>query len=273
MQGNDRMHAVYNQMLLTLRWALRDRVFHAVLGVALFLFLLVPSFSLFSMRQVQELSMTMALSAESMVLLVLATLLGSSSVWRDIERRYTASLLSLPVSRAAYILGKFSGIALFIAACAAFLGMVAAAVVYISSVGHPSDTPIHWLNLAAAVGVDALKYLLLAACALLLSTLSTSFFLPFFVTLAVYFCGSASQEVYEYISGSFGANIPPPLLVLMKGIYYLIPNFSVFDLKLQAIYGLPVPFSGLILTLLYFGVYTAILLFLAIWIFSRRELS
>lgn len=259
-------------MLLTLRWALRDRVFHAVLGVALFLFLLVPSFSLFSMRQVQELSITMSLSAQSVVLLVLATLLGSSSVWRDIERRYTASLLSLPVSRAAYVLGKFCGIALFIAACAAFLGVVAAAVVYISSVTHPSEMPVHWGSLAAAVAVDTLKYLLLAAFALLLSTLSTSFFLPFFVTLAVYFCGSASQEVYEYISGSFGKEIPPALLALMKGVYYVIPNFSVFDLKLQAIYGLPLSLSGIALSLLYFCVYTAILLFLAVWTFSRREL-
>ncbi len=74
-------------MVVTVRSILRDRVLHALLGVALLLFLLVPVFSLFSMRQVQELSVTLCLSALSLVLLVLSVLLGASSIWRDIERR------------------------------------------------------------------------------------------------------------------------------------------------------------------------------------------
>lgn len=261
-----------NQMLLTLRWALRDRILHAVLGVALFLFLLVPVFSVFSLRQVQELAITLALSAISLVLLILATLLGSSSVWRDIERRYTSSALSLPFSRSSYVLGKFCGIALFVVGCAVFLGGVAGVAIYLSSLGYPSDLPIHWGNIAAAMAVDALKYLLLSAFALLLSCLSTSFFLPFFVTLAVYFAGNASQEVFEYVSGPFGKKMGPALLWLVKGVYYLIPNFTAFDLKLQAIYGLPLPAGGLALTVLYFLVYTSILLSLAVWTFSRRQL-
>ncbi|MGA2152083.1 MAG: ABC transporter permease, partial [Geobacteraceae bacterium] len=79
---------------------LRDRLLQAVLGVAAVMLLLVPSLSTFSMRQVQELAITLSLSSISLVLLVLALLLGSSAVWRDIERRYTASILALPVSRA-----------------------------------------------------------------------------------------------------------------------------------------------------------------------------
>lgn len=259
-------------MLLTLKWALRDRLLHAILAVALLLFFLVPAFSLFSMRQVQELSITLSLSAISFVLFLLTTLMGSSSIWRDVERRYTASVLGLPISRTSYLLGKFSGIALFIGVCSILLSIASCVVIAISSAQYPSDIPIHWQNIVLAMAADTLKYILLASVAILFSTLSTSFFLPFFGTISIYLAGNASQEVYEYISGDFGKKLSTPVLAFIKGTYYVIPNFSAFNLKVQAIYGLPLSLPGMSYIVLYFLIYTSILLYISVWIFSRREL-
>jgi Cu-processing system permease protein len=266
------MTVLANQIVLTLKWALRDRIMHAVLGVALLMLLLVPVLSLFSMRQVQELSITLSLSAVSVILLILAVLLGSSSVWRDIERRYTSSVLTLPFSRSSYVVARFCGIALFLLACAVVLGAASLVVIALTSQRYPSELPVHWLAVLAAVGADALKYILLAAVALLFSCLSTSFFLPFFATLAMYLAGSSSQEVFEYVSGKYGKEIPELSATLIKGLYYLLPNFSAFDLKVQAIYGLPLQPSGLLYTAAYFAVYTALVLCAAVAIFSRRQL-
>jgi ABC-type transport system involved in multi-copper enzyme maturation permease subunit len=266
------MLSLKNLLYVTLKWSLRDRVFHAVCGVALFLFLLVPSFSLFSMRQVQELSITLSLSAISFTLLVLATLLGSSSIWRDLERRYVASVLTLPLPRSSYVLGKFAGIALLLMITAISLGAVSLAAIKISALQYPSDIPIHWGNIVAAVVADSCKYVLLAALAMLLSSISTSFFLPIFGTISVYLAGSASQEVIEFVSGDYGRTIPPAFRLLVKGLYYLLPNFSAFNLKVQAIYGLPITLYGLCLTLLYFVTYTAIVLTVTTIFFKRREL-
>lgn len=269
----DSMPALKNQILLTLRWAFRDRLLHAVLGVALFCMLLVPVFSSFSMRQVQELGITLSLSAISGILLILATLLGASSIWRDIERRYTASVLSLPVSRTAYVLGKFIGIALFLIISSVMLGLLSILVIVFASMQYPSGTPIHWITIGLCIMSDCLKYILLAAVALLFSCLSTSFFLPFFGTIAIYFAGSSSQEVYEYISGELGKNISYPVKMMIKGVYYLLPNLSAFDLKVQAIYGLSLSIPGLLFTLIYFLIYTSILLYASVWLFARRELQ
>ena len=79
-------------------------------GIALAMILLVPAFSSFSMRQVQELSITLSLSSVSLILLVITLLLGASSIWRDIEKRYTTSILTLQISRAAFLLSKFFSI-------------------------------------------------------------------------------------------------------------------------------------------------------------------
>lgn len=261
-----------SQVLLTLRWAIRDRLMLAVLAVALLLLLLVPAFSLFSMRQVQELGITLGLSAISLVLLVLVLLLGASSIWRDVERRYTASVLTLPLSRTAYVLGKFVGIGLFLFICTLVLGLVVALVVKLTALQYPAELPIAWGNIAAAIVGDFCKSILLLAVALLFSSLSTSFFLPFFATLAIYFAGSASQEVMEYLSQPDLVQISPLLQSLAKGFYYLIPNLAGFNLKIYAIYALDLPLQGVGLSLAYFVSYTAVLLFLAVWIFNRRQL-
>lgn len=260
-----------NLFFVNLRWIVRDRVLQALLAIAFLLLVLVPAFSSFSMRQVQELSITLSLSFISFILLVLATLLGASSVWRDIEKRYTASVLPLPQGRGVYLFGKFLAIAFFIVVCASVLGVVAVVAISLGAAQYPSATPIQWPKIFLAIGADCCKYILLAAIALLFSTISTSFFLPFFGTISVYLAGSASQEVFEYVSGEYGKKIASAALFSIKAVYYLIPNFGAFNFKLQAIYPIPLSLAGLGYTAAYFCVYSALILSLAAWFFSRRE--
>lgn len=255
-----------------LRAILRDRILHAICAVAVVMILLVPSMSSFSMRQVQELAITLSLSAVSLSLLVITLLLGASSIWRDIERRYTTSILTLPLSRSTYLLSRFAGIAVFLAAATLLLSIGSVVVIKLAAVSYPSDVPIHWENIVLALAGNLFKYILLAAFALLLSAVSTSFFLPFFGTVVMYLCGSASQEVYEYVSGQLGQGVSPLAAKIVTGTYYLIPNFAAFDFQVQAIYGLDVPYDGLLLVVLYTLVYTGILLGLAIFAFNRRQL-
>ena len=256
-----------------LRGILRDRILYGVLGFAAVMILSVPAFSNFSMRQVQELSITLSLSVVSVVLLVVTLLLGASSVWRDIERRYTSAVLSLPLPRATFLLSKFISIAMFLLLSTVVLGVGCVLVIVIASASYPSDIPIHWGNILLVLAGNLGKYLLLTAFALLLSSLSTSFYLPFFGTLVIYFSGSASQEVYEYVSGAFGNEISPLATMAIKSAYFVLPNFSAFNFQTQAVYGLPVEASGLLLTFIYLVVYTGILLLLAVYSFERRELS
>lgn len=257
---------------MTFRWILRDRVLHAILAVAALMILLVPALSTFSMRQVQELSITLSLSAISFVLLMVTLLLGASSVWRDIERRYLASVLTLPISRSVFLLGKFCGIACFIAVCGILLGAAAALIITVASAQYPSDVPIHWQKIVVALGADIVKYIMLASVAIFLSSLSTSFYFPFFGTSAIYLAGSGAQDVYEYVTGQFGKEMGRLSVAVLKAVYYVIPNFAAFDLKVQAIYGIPLLPSGLFLTFGYAAVYSAVLITAAALVFSRRQL-
>jgi len=260
-------------LALNLRWIIRDRILQALAAVSLFLILLVPAISAFSMRQTQELGITLSLSFVSFALLVFALSLGSTIVWRDIERRYTYAVLSLPLERGGYILAKFSAVALFLLIAAIVIGCCSYIAIFISAMQYPSQIPVQWGMIAVAIGMDTLKYMLLAAIAILVTTISTSFFMPFFTSISIFLAGSASQEVYEFVTSENAAKLGHTVRFLAKCVYYILPNFNAFNFKLQAIYPIPVDPLQIGYATIYFLVYTAITLSAAVWIFSRRELT
>lgn len=129
--------------IITFKGIFRDRVLRGIAMSSLF-FLLVPSVSSLSMRQVVELSITLSLSLISVMMLLLSVFLGGSSLWKDMERRYTFSVLGLPVSRTKYLLGKFIGTAAFLFLAALILGAAGAVVVKYVSVLYPPMRPVVW---------------------------------------------------------------------------------------------------------------------------------
>jgi len=249
---------------ITLKGIFRDRVFQGIMVTAL-AFLLIPVIASLSMRQVTELSLTLSLSLISFILLLLSVFLGGTSLWRDIERRYTFSVLGLPISRQSYLLGRFFGTALFV--------IIAFAVVAYSSAIYPAERPVAWGIMAICILFDALKYILLIAVAFLLSTVSTSFFLPVFGAILFFISGGVTQQVYEYINSPASKSLSPFVKQLAGGLYYVLPNFGAFDLKVNAIYALSIPIGGLLLTLAYFVVYLGVLLSLSAVIFAHREMK
>jgi ABC-type transport system involved in multi-copper enzyme maturation permease subunit len=236
-------------------------------------FLAIPSISTLSMRQVTELSITLSLSLTSFIMLLLAVFLGGTSLWKDIERRYTFSVLSLPLSRTKYLFGRFAGIALFLIMTEIVLGVCALLVVIFVSRAYPSDRPVAWAVLVVSIGFDALKYIFLVAFAVLFSSVSTSFFLPIFGTISIFLVGGATQQVYDYVHSQAGQLMAPLVRQTATALYYILPNFSAFDLKVNAIYALAPNIRGLSLTITYFIIYTSLILIAAAAIFSRREMK
>jgi Cu-processing system permease protein len=256
----------------TLKGIFRDRVFQGISVLAV-LFFFIPSAASLSMRQVTELSITLSLSLISFILLLLAVFLGATSLWKDMERRYTFSVLSLPISRTSYVLGRFFGLTLFLVLTSAVLGTVACLAIKLSSGIYPSDRPIVWGWLVLAVVFTTLKYILLVGVALLLSTVSTSFFLPIFGTISVFLASGITQQVYEYVHSPDGIqSLPAGFKSIVAIVYYVLPNLAGFDLKVNAIYGIPPDLAGLGITAAYFVAYTAILLGAAALMFNRREM-
>jgi Cu-processing system permease protein len=63
----------------------------------------------------------------------------------------------------------------------------------------------------------------------------------------------------------------PAIRAVGSAVYWLLPNFSAFDLKTEIVYGLEVSAKALLLTQVYGIAYLGALLLLATVAFSRRE--
>lgn len=262
-----------NVVTITLKGIFRDRIFQGIMALAVF-FVFIPSVASLSMRQVTELSTTLSLSLISFIMLMLAVFLGATSIWKDIERRYTFSVLSLPVSRTTYLLGRFLGIAVFMFIVALFLGCMAMISIKVAAFIYPPGRPVLWTVIIATIVFDAFKYIIVVAVSMTLATVSTSFFLPVFGAISTYMAGAVTQQVYDYLhTPSAQAAVSSVVRESALVLYYLLPNLGSFDLKVHAIYSIPLNPQGLLLTGVYFLAYTGIIMSVGALLFACREMK
>jgi ABC-type transport system involved in multi-copper enzyme maturation permease subunit len=259
-------------VVLAIRSGIRDRVLHAILGVGLLLLLSIPVVAVFSMRQVLALAVSYSLSVISLLGLLLSVFLASGVLSRDLERRTIYTVCSLPLSRTVYLLGRFFGFALLLFVALAILSVLAAVAIFVLDLVHPPDVPFSWWNFSLALWFQYWIVLIVGAIAVALSGFATSTFLPLALSVGVYFAAFSTEAVKYYTESPLGRTQTAPIIRwLAQGAYWLLPNFSAFDLKAHAIYSLVLDHRALLLTQLYGVGYLAVLLAVAAMIFARRE--
>ena len=258
-------------LLLTLKTLVRDRIFFLIFSLCI-LFASVPVFSSFSMRQPQEVGITMCLTLNSFILLLLSIFSGVSTAWRDIERRAVYTFLSYPVSRTDYLMGRFLGCVLLLSLISIINMLISVPVIKICARMYQSDLSIEWIYIFFAYLLALFKYALLTSISFLVISFSTSFFTPFFLTIACYIGGNSIQSIFDYLFNEASKNYPLWFKGIVKGIYYIFPNFSSFDLIPYAAYSLKIDFHSILITILYAIAYTITMLSLSCIIFSKRDL-
>lgn len=259
-------------LVLAIKSGIRDRVLHAILGVGLLLLLSIPVVAVFSMRQVLALAVSYSLSVISLLGLLLTVFLASGVLSRDLERRTIYTVCSLPLSRSVYLLGRFLGFALLLGLALGILGSFTSLAIFLLERLYPPEVPFSWWNLGLALWFQYWILLIVGAVIVALSAFATSTFLPLALSVGVYFASFSTEAVKYYTESSIGrVQTAPMIRWLAHAAYWLLPNFSAFDLKAQAIYSLALDHRALLLTQLYGVGYLAVLLAVATMIFSRRE--
>jgi ABC-type transport system involved in multi-copper enzyme maturation permease subunit len=268
------MSGILNIAGITFKGGLRDRVLIALLVVSVLCFMFaVPSVSSLSMRQVREVAVSLSLSIVSFVSLVLTIFLGVTLVYRDIERKLAHAIVSLPVSRESYLLGKYLGLLGIVGVGIVVLSLFSAAGITIASAIHRSPQPMLWENFIAAVFFEYLGLAVVAALAVLFSSFATTIFLPLFATIGLYIVGSVTQSVMEYLQSSYGKTLPAASIAVSKVVYYVLPNLAAFDIKFHAMYSIQVSAATIMTTFSYALLYVTVVLGFSVLIFRRRELT
>jgi|Deesub1362A_J573_1020465.scaffolds.fasta_scaffold14135_2 ABC-type transport system involved in multi-copper enzyme maturation permease subunit len=264
---------VSNLSVITFKGGVRTKVFITLIILSVIAFVVVlPSFASFSMRQIREVATSLSLSLISFVLLVLTLFLGVHLIYKDIENRITHFTLSQPISRDAYILGKFVGLSIIIILSSILLAAFSSLTLLIADRLYSADMPIQWSNYLVAILMELIKTLVIGAFVILFSSFSTNMFLPLFGTIGIYIVGNVSQSIYDYIQGAYGEKLPYITVLVSKFAYYIFPNFTLYDYKFSAIYNLPISYEQTLVAILYALLYIAITLSLSIIIFRKREM-
>lgn len=244
------------------REAVRDRVLY---NLVLFVLLLTAG-AIFlgelSGGQEAKIIVDLGLSAILLFGVFIAIFVGVGLVHKEIERRTIYAILSKPIGRGEFLLGKYLGLCLTLLVNVFVMGVgVSLALLYVKRGWDPLV-----LSIWPAILLIYMELAILTAVALLFSSFSSpalSALLTFFVFVAGHFSGDL--KTFASSLGGTAARW------FFNAIYYLLPNLSNYSLITPAAHGYAPSASALLLALLYAAIYSSVLLAAGALIFNRRN--
>ena len=243
----------------TFREAIRDRVLAGVAGAGLVLLALTQLAGTLALGEGLRLTVDLGLSGISLLGLLVVLLVGTSLVAKEIERRTVYGLLSRPIPRHVYLLGKWLGLAAALWVLAAGLGAALWALVALK--GHAG----YAASLVEAVGLAGLELTVVTSIAVLFSALSTPV-LSALYTLGLTLAGQWCDDLRR-----FAQHFPGVLRGTMEFVANLMPNLTLFNMRSLAASGTTTSALHLALALAYAAVYCGCMLALASAAFETRD--
>lgn len=242
----------------TFREAIRDRILYLLLAFAILMIASSRILSLLTVGAEEKIVKDIGLASISLFGVATAIFVGVGLVFKEIEKRTVYTLVSKPIRRSQFILGKYLGLALVLAVnltimTGFFYGLLLAR---------------GWMDLAItrAILLIFVELLLVTAIAILFSSFSTPILSSLF-TVTFYIIGHLSWGLLllaEKVQGALGRAV-------CRALYRVLPNLEVLNVKGMVVHGLDVPLRHVVYGSAYGLSYTVILLALAVLVFRRRD--
>lgn len=268
----------------------RQKVFYFML---LFALIMIGSSSFLAKISFQgefQMLKDVALGAMSVFLSLLAILATAMLLPRDLEDRTIFTILSKPVPRFEYLLGKLLGVIFMLTLSTLLMGGLFLAVLLMreqvaildtqrSLAGSPSElaaaiaevkrSAFTW-DLLPGMAILLVKSILLSSLTLLISTFATSGIFAILIAVSAYFIGHLQVTAREYwlsgIVGHWWTRLFTAFIAL------IFPDLQAFNLTDDIVAGVHLPMDIFWQTVALGGVYTAVYYSLACFLFQNREL-
>lgn len=246
------------------REAVRDRVLYNLVIFALVLIGGAIFLGELSAGQEAKIIVDLGLSAILLFGVFIAIFVGVGLVYKEIERRTLYAILSKPVGRGEFLLGKYLGLSLTLLVNVLIMGVgLSLALIFVKRGFDPLVVRI-W----PAILLIYVELTILTGVALLFSSFSSpalSALMTFFVFTIGHF--SADLKTLAQTMGS------APARWLFAGLYYLLPNLANYNIITPAAHGV-LPGTVPVMSAIVYGlVYVSVLLAATTLIFRRRNLK
>jgi ABC-type transport system involved in multi-copper enzyme maturation permease subunit len=248
--------------LNTFRESVRDRVLYNLILFVLILVAASVFVSELSIDQESKFIADLGLSAMLVFGALIAIFIGVGLVYKEIDRRTIYNLLSKPVHRHEFIIGKYLGLSLTLLVNSAVMVLGTELALIYTNRGLVQLQ----ISILPAAYLIFLELLLLVAVALLFSSFTTPMLAALY-SFAIYVIGHFSGDL------RIAAELTESELtrVILTVFYYLLPNLSNFGFIAEASHGRIAPASMLLRATIYAAVYVGILLSATAMIFQRRN--
>jgi ABC-type transport system involved in multi-copper enzyme maturation permease subunit len=256
------------------RDSIRDRIAYGLVFFALLL--IAASFLLAQLTAGQDVKIVkdLGLAASSVIGLFIAVFFGIGLVTKEVDRRSIYSLLSKPVTRSQFIVGKYIGLVLTLLINLAIMAVALYLVLAYLDWTTPASVKSTWeapaldLRMIQAFALIGVELMVMTAVTLFFSTFSSSF-LSAVLAAGVYIVGHFSDDL-KHLDVTVQSYFLP---LIARGVYYLMPNLSRLDIKAAVVHAEPISSNYMMVASLSSGLYIGTLLVAATIIFSRRDLK
>lgn len=199
------------------------------------------------------------LAGSSLLATLLAVVLGSSLLHKELERRTIYAVMAKPIRRSAFLVGKFLG--LWVTAAALSAGMTAIVLAIVAGIYGSSP----WI-LLGSLALTLVELGVITAIVVFFSSFSTPALTALFTAATLVVGHFADDLLYFATQGA-----SPFLAKVTEAVYWLIPHLSVFNARGQVVHGVPVEPERLAFAAAYGLLYMGALLIAAGAVFERRE--
>jgi len=243
----------------TFREGIRDRVFLAV-GIFAAM-ILIGSFIIgpLSLGEQVRITQDIGLASMSVLCFLIAILIGTGIVYKEIEKKSIYTILSKPVRGWELILGKFLGLTVIVGVLT--LGMTAVLLVVNRIVTHQ-----FYPGMLVAILLIWMELILLTALSIFMSTICSPILGAVF-TLILYVIGHTSGDLKE-LAVRFGS---PSVGIFSKVLYYALPNLEYLNVRGKVIHGVVIESSYVAFACAYALLYALVFLTVAILVLDRKE--
>jgi ABC-type transport system involved in multi-copper enzyme maturation permease subunit len=264
----------------TFRESVRDRVLYVLLFFAFLLMAASQGLGWVSVGEQAAVVQHFSLAAVSFFGALIAVFVGTQLITKEVEKRTIYTVLSKPVRRWEFVVGKYLGL-LAVMACMTG-GMGVRACGFVLHAGGEVGTVYLW-----ALGLIFLEIAVVTAFALLFSALASPILAAIF-TFCAYLVGqvtpsllalarfeppgeSVAEVTGEHLT-DFVAETHWLLEPLGLFLYHALPNLTYFHLRNRVVYGPPLRDGEVANALLYALGYGGAILLLAVLAFDRKRL-
>ena len=243
----------------TYREAIRDKILYLLLFFGCLSIVASKILSYVSIGDELKIINDISLASISLFGALIAVFVGTSLVYKEIDKRTIYTIISRPISRYEFVLGKYMGLVGLIAVTTTSMAIISA--LYILAMGGTVDSMFCF-----AVILIYIKLLLITAFSILLSSLASPI-LGAVIALSGYIFGHATGILID---------LPPQfkdtfMETLMRMIYFVTPNLSNFDIWQEYANGIPISGTYIVWTAFYGFLYTALVLYLATVAFENKD--